>query len=184
MTFVVHALAGSSRRRLVRALAATAVLLAWQTANGVGVGLADSPTVPPAAGKVGGTAGLDEETTAPTKPVAFQIAASGVLDPSEPAVPGPTAPVEKVWSWKSARPKLPLPVYTSTSAVPAVTLAPGLGRTGDGGDALFLFSRTVTPLLAPPSTAGEMSVPVLDVPRGMAIGSPARPKPRSKVKMR
>lgn len=183
MTFVVHALSGSSRHRLGRTLAMTAILLAWQTALGARLGLADSPAVPTGVEKIAGSVGLDDAVD-PTKPVAFQIAASGVLDPSEPAVPGPTAPVEKVWSWRNARPKLPLPVYTSTSPVPAVSLAPGLDRSGDGGDSSFVFSRSVAPLLAPPSIGGEMSGPVLSLPLGVVVGSQTRAKPRGQMRFR
>jgi hypothetical protein len=184
MSSFTWSLASSFGRRPVVALSVAAGLLAWQASLATGVGKADSAETSAVGAKLG-QASRGDGTIGTLQPVAFQMAASGALDSSAATVPGPESGAGSGRAWRPARPRLRLPTAESSSSLSQVSFAT-VSDEAVQGDAMFLLSRSVVPLLTPPTLAASAYGPVgeTDMLRGAPVGGKAPVRFRSAARFR
>lgn len=117
------------------------------------------------------------------QPVAYRMAASGEFDSSAPTVPAPAAKPGPDRVWRIARPKIPRRSSSPSTSLGLASVSNALDNAGHAG--VFSLSRSVTPLLAPPSvTAFSRPVADVDAATGASMGVTEPAKSASSLRFR
>lgn len=186
MATVWCSLSTVSCRRSGLRLAVVSVAVSVASMVMTGVGRADSPTFPDAPTKKPSPADSPTENGEAAEPVAFQMASSGVFDPTTPTIPAPpveAAPVARR-VWRDARPKIPRATSSGSPSLATTSLSVVLEGDPENGDTMFSFYRSIAPLLTPPSLASDDLGVAVNALRDPSVGVGGSGKFRSSVRSR